>query len=215
MSLARLRFITGDLGYGELEATVRHGAELLRQTGSELGYWTSYGFMAHAAELDGRLEEADRLYRVRTDALEAMDDRRTLANTLGDWAFALARHGRPDEAMERIERAREIVRDHDLADQITIALGAALPVAMRGDIAAAHASIGHARELAKGIVMMPLMIQIDHVDGLVRLVEGDAAGAAEVGRQLTAHVEERGMRRFVEHFRRSLVEPAERMLADG
>jgi ATP/maltotriose-dependent transcriptional regulator MalT len=143
-----------------------------------------------------------------------MEDRRTLANTLGDWAATLAQLGRPDEAMERVDRAREIVRDHDLADQIVIALGAALALAMQGDLAAARASISHARALAEGIVMLPLTIQIEHADGLVRLVEGDATGALETGRHLMADVEQRGMRRFAEHIRRSLVEPAERMLAD-
>ena len=214
MTRARLRFVSGELTYDDLEPVTRHGAELLRQTGSELGYWTVYGFLAHAAELDGQLDEAERLYRVRVAALEAMDDRRTLANSLGDWALTLAQLGRPVEAMERIERAREIARDHDLADQIVIALGAGLALATQGDLAGGRASIRHARALADGIVMLPLTTELEHVDGLVRLLEGDAAGALDIGRQLMTRLEQHGMRRFAEHFRVSLVEPAERMLAD-
>ncbi|MEO8246442.1 MAG: adenylate/guanylate cyclase domain-containing protein [Chloroflexota bacterium] len=214
MSLARLRFVSGELGYRELEPAVRRSAEMLRQTGSELGYWSMYGFLVHAAELDGQLDEAERLYRVRAAALEAMGDRRTLANMLGDWAVMLARLGRPEEAMERVERAREIVREHDLADQIVIALGAGLATAMQGDLAAGRASINHARALAEGIVMLPLTIQLDHVDGLIRLIEGDAMGALDIGKRLIKDAEERGMNGFTEHFRRSLIEPAERMLAE-
>jgi hypothetical protein len=215
MSLARLRFVSSEIGYEELETVVQRFAEMLRQTGSELGYWGIFGFLIHAAELDGSLEEAERLYRLRGEALEAMNDRRTLANMLGDWGLTLARLGRPTEAMERIERAREIVREHDLADQIVIALAAGMTLATQGDLTGARASIGRAPGLAEGIVMWPMTSQIGAVDGLVRLLEGDAAGAHDVGTRLVADAARRGMRRFSEHFLVSLVEPAEQMLAAG
>ncbi len=214
LSAARLSFVSGTLDYDSVAATVRRGAELMRQTGSETGYLGAFGFLCGAAEIAGRLDEAERIFEMRVAGLEAISDRRTLANALGGWARLLARLGKPDRALDCVDRARAIVRRGDVADEIEIELGEAAARARLGDLVSARSAVKRARALAVGIVMRPLTDDIELVDGLVRLEGGDASGAREIGMDLAAAAEARGMIRFAEHFRRTLVEPAERALAE-
>lgn len=213
LTAARTEYLGGELPYADLEAATMRTADLLRQTGSELGYWGAFGFLSFAAEVEGRLDESERLDRLRAEGLAAIGDRKVLANVLGTWAIALARLGDPQQALARVAQAREIVREEDLADRIVIDLGEAMARAVVGDFPAAHEAIARARRVAAGVVMAPLTTQLDQVDGLVRLAEGDAPGAREIGLRLVAELEGRGLMAVARIHRRDLVEPAERMLA--
>ncbi|HET7686665.1 MAG TPA: adenylate/guanylate cyclase domain-containing protein [Candidatus Limnocylindria bacterium] len=213
LTAVRIAFLGGQAGYADVEsASLRH-ATLQRQTGSEVGYWTAFGFLAFAADLEGRLDETERLCRLRAEGLGAIGDRRVLANVLGDWAVTLARLGDAQQALVRVAQAREIVREEDLADRIVIELGEGMARAVLGDGSAARAAVVEARRIAAGIVMWPVTSQLDRVDGLIRLREGDAAGARDIGAVLVADAESRGMPRIADAYRRQLIEPAERMLA--
>ena len=213
VSAAKVEFMAGEIDYPAVETVVMRTADLLRQTGSEVGYWGAFGFLAHSADFVGRLDDAERLLRMRAGGFAAIRDRRVLANVLGEWAIVLARLGQPQAALEKVAEAKEIVREADLADRIVIELGEGMARAELGQLDAAREAVDRARSLATGMVMRPTTDQLDLVDGLVRLREGDAAGAREIGAALAADFEARGMRRFAGQSRRELIEPADRMLA--
>ena len=205
---ARLGFVAGERSYEDVRAATEEFGMLLRQTGSEGRYAHEQGFLVTAAARMGRLEDAARLDLERTDALLRIGDMSVYANALGDLAIHRARLGDVDGALDAVERARAVVRDEDIADQIMVDLGEAMARAARGELATARTLLDRARATAKGIDMVLIGDQIDEVDALVCLVAGDAHQAHRLAARLVESSERRGAIRFAEAYRRDLLEPA-------
>lgn len=205
LARVRLAYMTGDVDYEAATTAEDIVSDYYLQTGSERQALSVRGFAANAARLAGDEVLAERIERERVEAFERREDLDVLANTLANWAIQLSRVGKPNDALDVVARGRAVARDADIADQLSLDAAEALARAHLGDPAAMEL-MARAQERARGIVMVPLTMQVDEVDATVRRLMGDLEGSRRVARALLANLEARGVVRYAALVRRQLLD---------
>jgi class 3 adenylate cyclase/tetratricopeptide (TPR) repeat protein len=209
---ATVRSVEARIDYGarlierdELLSACGDEIDALRQTGAEaavIGVMTYTDVIAPWLESDAAAVERGR--REKCLQVERLGLHIIHANTLGNWALALCDLGDREGALEAIRNARKVAADDDVADQIVIDAADAYAHALGGERRAALKLLERAHAHARGIDMVFVTDQLDHVDATVRALLGDLVEARELLTALIERADARGLRRFVDRYRRDL-----------
>lgn len=114
------------------------------------------------------------------------------------------RSRRPRGALDAIRHARKVATDDDLGDQIVIDAADAYAHALGGERRPALELLERAQAHAKGIDMVIVTDQLDHVDATVRALLGDLVEARELLTALVERANTRGLHRWADRYRRDL-----------
>ncbi len=201
---ARAGYAAGAIDAQTARRVIHDEAERFEQAGMLVQASTARMFVRAAIPL----AEADAAARERGLHDAAMEiapwEHLYGANFLGDWAVSLCEVGDAGQARAVFERARALLSEGDVGDEILLLSVEALLHAHEGAPEAARARLEEAFEAAVGIDLFVSTMELAHVGVMVHALLGDLARARELLAELVALFDQRGMHRFADRFRRDL-----------
>jgi tetratricopeptide (TPR) repeat protein len=120
--------------FEEANAAFDRCRQLIHELGDPVRAKISTQVDGEALRLEGRSEDAERLFRSMIDTLDAMGETGFNSTSCALLAHTLCDQGRFDEAEAFVERSRELAAEDDFASQASWRMAQARVLADRGEV---------------------------------------------------------------------------------